>query len=247
MNSAIQPQVDSVDQTSSFSAKLRLSASAPAAHRTLSTPASARYAPTNVTHPLRAARLPGVLFMASLVSADVLADAVFAGASPSPGLPRARDSDAPAADARQVGSRPCSHHAGSLTGPSAASPPLTRPTPGATPAARPMRRKRRALLRSEQLGPRAHPVRGRARRDRGRAARGPPAAPPLRQPQGAVRRPAGRAARSRRAAARVRPRSRRRSHETRRAAVVDEANAIGTTYLRAQTLREPDAPTRSGC
>ena len=28
-------------------------------------------------------------------------------------------------------------------------------------------------------------------------------------------------------------------HETRRAAVVDEANAIGTTYLRAQTLAEP--------
>jgi hypothetical protein len=28
-------------------------------------------------------------------------------------------------------------------------------------------------------------------------------------------------------------------YETRRAAVVDEANAIGTTYLRAQTLREP--------
>jgi hypothetical protein len=28
-------------------------------------------------------------------------------------------------------------------------------------------------------------------------------------------------------------------YETRRAAVVDDANAIGTTYLRAQTLREP--------
>jgi hypothetical protein len=28
-------------------------------------------------------------------------------------------------------------------------------------------------------------------------------------------------------------------YDTRRAAVVDEANAIGTTYLRAQTLREP--------
>src|SRR3954470_6808601 len=28
-------------------------------------------------------------------------------------------------------------------------------------------------------------------------------------------------------------------YETRRAAVVDEANAIGTTYLRAQTLAEP--------
>ena len=84
MNSAIHPQVDSVDQTSSFSAKLRLSASAPAAHSTLSTPASARYAPTNVTHPLRAARLLGVLFMLSLVSADIRADAVFAGASPFP-------------------------------------------------------------------------------------------------------------------------------------------------------------------
>ena len=28
-------------------------------------------------------------------------------------------------------------------------------------------------------------------------------------------------------------------YDSRRAAVVDEANAIGTTYLRAQTLREP--------
>ena len=28
-------------------------------------------------------------------------------------------------------------------------------------------------------------------------------------------------------------------HDSRRAAVVDEANAIGTTYLRAQTLAEP--------
>jgi hypothetical protein len=28
-------------------------------------------------------------------------------------------------------------------------------------------------------------------------------------------------------------------YEARRAAVVDDANAIGTTYLRAQTLREP--------
>ena len=28
-------------------------------------------------------------------------------------------------------------------------------------------------------------------------------------------------------------------YDARRAAVVDEANAIGTTYLRAQTLREP--------
>src|SRR6476659_4461606 len=28
-------------------------------------------------------------------------------------------------------------------------------------------------------------------------------------------------------------------YETRRAAVVDEANAIGTTYLRAQTIAEP--------
>src|SRR5215217_3363948 len=28
-------------------------------------------------------------------------------------------------------------------------------------------------------------------------------------------------------------------YETRRAAVVDDANAIGTTYLRAQTLKEP--------
>ena len=28
-------------------------------------------------------------------------------------------------------------------------------------------------------------------------------------------------------------------HDSRRAAVVTEANAIGTTYLRAQTLKEP--------
>ena len=28
-------------------------------------------------------------------------------------------------------------------------------------------------------------------------------------------------------------------YDSRRAAVVDDANAIGTTYLRAQTLREP--------
>jgi hypothetical protein len=33
-------------------------------------------------------------------------------------------------------------------------------------------------------------------------------------------------------------------YDARRAAVVDDANAIGTTYLRAQTLREP-ARTRS--
>ncbi len=31
-------------------------------------------------------------------------------------------------------------------------------------------------------------------------------------------------------------------YDQRRAAVVDDANAIGTTYLRAQTLREPLAP-----
>ena len=36
-------------------------------------------------------------------------------------------------------------------------------------------------------------------------------------------------------------------YEARRAAVVDEANAIGTTYLRAQTLANPSsvAPSRS--
>ena len=28
-------------------------------------------------------------------------------------------------------------------------------------------------------------------------------------------------------------------YDARRAAVVDDANAIGTTYLRAQTLKEP--------
>ena len=32
-----------------------------------------------------------------------------------------------------------------------------------------------------------------------------------------------------------------RRYDSRRAAVVDTANAIGTTYLRAQTLREPSA------
>ena len=36
-------------------------------------------------------------------------------------------------------------------------------------------------------------------------------------------------------------------YETRRAIVVAEANAIGTTYLRAQTLAEPCAAALSSC
>jgi hypothetical protein len=36
-------------------------------------------------------------------------------------------------------------------------------------------------------------------------------------------------------------------YESRRQAVVDEANAIGTTYLRAQTSRSPFAAARSSC
>ena len=36
-------------------------------------------------------------------------------------------------------------------------------------------------------------------------------------------------------------------YETRRAAVVDDANAIGATYLRAQTLPEPVRTARSAC
>lgn len=34
-------------------------------------------------------------------------------------------------------------------------------------------------------------------------------------------------------------------YEDRRASVVEEANAIGTTYLRAQTLPEPASPSHS--
>ena len=59
----------------------------------------------------------------------------------------------------------------------------------------------------------------------------------LREP---FRRTPGRAARSRRVS--YSPSASRwpsGRYDSRRAAVVDDANAIGTTYLRAQTLREP--------
>ena len=58
----------------------------------------------------------------------------------------------------------------------------------------------------------------------------------LREPFGVLQ---GVPARCRRAHPGLRARVGRGRYEARRAAVVDEANAIGTTYLRAQTLAEP--------
>ena len=106
----------------------------------------------------------------------------------------------------------------------------SRPTPGASSS---------GVLSTEQRRARAAALRDRARDDAAWRPRRPPVARERRHAAGAGRRRPGGAARPGGADPRLRPDDGGRRYDSRRAAVVADANAIGTTYLRAQTLREP--------
>ena len=102
------------------------------------------------------------------------------------------------------------------------------------------------LLLAQQLGRRPHPLRG-GRRHHGRRPLVGRYLPGGGRAPRAVRRPPGGAARPRRADPRLRAVPRGRPLRGPPGGVVAEANAIGTTYLRAQTLAEPGAAARSPC
>ena len=95
------------------------------------------------------------------------------------------------------------------------------------------------LLLPQQLAAGATRACGGCVRDDRRTPRRRPHARGVGHAASAVRGASGRPARGRRLDPRLRPLARSGTYEDRRAATVAEANAIGTTYLRAQLIAEP--------
>src|SRR4051794_3489269 len=118
--------------------------------------------------------------------------------------------------------------------------PATLPAARAPSAAAPGGSERqRALLRAEHRGP-GDPARDRhGYRHVDRTCHRPSGGSFGHGPQRALRCPPGRTDRLHGTGSRVRAEPGPRRYESRRADTVDEANAIGTAYLRAQTLAEP--------